>query len=107
MQHTTPQQRAQITDMLCELRRLSDNVFDTNDLADMACAWLNRRGYIDDPAADAERVLQAVDTICLYKPSRSRAAEAVEDWIHFESPQQREEVCAPPELEPLNVGDRY
>ena len=36
MQNLTTYQRLAITDMLCELRRLSDSVFDTQDLTDMA-----------------------------------------------------------------------
>ena len=96
MQNLTTDQRLAITDMLCELRRLSDSVFDTQDLTDVALVWMAIRGYVTDDQTDYERIYQAVETVRNNKPSRCIASEAVEDWIHYESPQHREEICAPP-----------
>ena len=95
MQNLTTDQRLAITDMLCELRRLSDSVFDTQDLTDMALVWMANRGYVTDDEADYDRIYEAVNTVRNNKPYRCIASEAVEDWIHYESPQHREEICAP------------
>ena len=95
MQNLTTDQRLAITDMLCELRRLSDSVFDTQDLTDVALVWMAIRGYVTDDQTDYERIYQAVETVRNNKPSRCIASEAVEDWLHYESPQHREEICAP------------
>lgn len=96
MEHLTPDQRRQLADLLFHLCQTPDEVADTNDIAEMFTAYMKKHDYAYCHT-DYDRIFQAVDEVCLHKPTRYRCSEAVENWIHYESPQHREEICAGPD----------
>lgn len=96
MEQLTPEQRRQLADLLFHLVNTPDEVADTDDIAAMFTAYMTKHdwAYSHD---DYDRIFQAVDEVCLHKPTRYRCSEAIENWIHYESPQHREEICAAPD----------
>ena len=96
MEQLTPAERDQLAELLYRLIALPDELADVNDIADMMIVYMTNRNWAYNHQ-DFDRIFQCVDEACLRKQTRFDCSEAVENWIHYYSPDDREEICAPPD----------
>lgn len=96
MQNLTLLERSQIADLLFHLVSMPDELADVNDIAEMMQVYMTRRNWAYN-VLDFDRIFNCADEACLRKPTKLNCSEAVENWIHYDSPEQRDEICAPPD----------